>query len=263
MNILIRELRVGVKPFVFWSIGLFFIVFAGMTKYTGFTGEAGVNEIFNAFPKVVLAVFGMVDLDPTTLGGFYAILVYYGIIISIIYSISLGSNAVNRESIDKTYEFIFTKPRSRAYIYNVKMISATIYISLFCILNYVFSIASIQTLKIDNTISTEILYFTVAMWIVSMLFCTSAALFSSIFVKPEKGILISNLMFLMTFLIGMSYDIFEKASYLRFFAPLKYFLPSEILSGKVNLLFILLCLTLTVVFYTTASKTFVKKDLLA
>ncbi len=35
MNILIKELKAGLKPFIFWNIGLFVMSFAGMAKYTG------------------------------------------------------------------------------------------------------------------------------------------------------------------------------------------------------------------------------------
>ena len=138
MNILKRELRAGRKTFILWTIGLFFIMFAGIAKYTGFSGEANITELFDSFPRIVLAVFGMVGLDVTSLGGFYSVVVYYGIICAAIYGVSLGCRAVNEEAIDKTYEFIFTKPRSRSFILGMKMLSAFIYLTLYSILSYAF-----------------------------------------------------------------------------------------------------------------------------
>jgi hypothetical protein len=40
MNIYLRELRFGVKPFIFWTLGLCLLIFAGVVKYTG-VGAAG------------------------------------------------------------------------------------------------------------------------------------------------------------------------------------------------------------------------------
>jgi hypothetical protein len=101
MNILKRELRDGLKPFIFWTIGLFVLVFAGMTKYMGIeTSGSSLNELIDKFPRVVLAFMGMVGVDINTFGGYYAILVYYALICAVIYAIHLGSNAVSRETVD-------------------------------------------------------------------------------------------------------------------------------------------------------------------
>ena len=261
MNILKRELRTGRKAFIFWTIGLFLIVFAGMTKYTGFSGETGALEIFNTFPKIVLSVFGIVGVDISTLGGFYAIVVYYSIICAAIYGISLGCSAVNREEIDKTYEFIFTKPRSRSFVLTMKLLAGFIYMTLYSILSYIFSLVSIATLKIENTIKTPIVLLTVSMWFISILFFTLAAFIATIIKNPEKGSLYSNLAFILTFCLGIAYDMVENNSIIKIFSPLKYFLPNDVLAGKLDVLYIAICIVLSIVFYIFTMYFFEKKDL--
>jgi len=97
MNILSRELRAGRKTFFFWSLGLFFLVFAGMAKYTGVAAdEASFNALLAQFPRVVLAVLGITGVDVEAPGGYYAVLAFYAVICASIYGVSLGANAVNR-----------------------------------------------------------------------------------------------------------------------------------------------------------------------
>lgn len=246
MNILKRELRAGLKPFLFWTLGLFVLVFAGMVKYTGISaGGVSINELLAQFPRVVLAVLGIVGIDIETLGGYYAVIVYFAIICVSIYAVFLGANAVNRESIDKTYEFIFTKPRSRKYILLMKLLSGFIYLSLFCLLHYLFSISATATLKLSENINHEMLLFSLSVFFVGLLFFGISTFAATIANRPEKGMFYGNLCFLFSFVIGIIYDMLENGKILRIFTPIRYFLPSDLLSGYLDPSYIVLCLVLT------------------
>lgn len=263
MNILKRELKTGRKAFILWSVGLFCILFSGMTKYTGFDGDENALELLTSFPKIVMAVFGIVDVDLGTLGGFYAIIVYYSIICSSIYGVSLGSKAVNREVVDRTYEFIYTKPRSRRRIFSLKMLTAFIYITLYCLLNYMFSLAVVATVKSDETITLPIILFTLSMWLMGILFYTLSAFLAAITKNAQRGALLGNLAFVVIFLLGILYDMLENGDLLRVFAPLKYFLSRDILAGSLDGLFLTVSLALSAGFYFAAMEIFDKKDLTA
>ncbi len=70
MNIIKKEFRFGLKPFLFWLLGMSFLLVAGMTKYTAIEGGADITAIFEQFPKIILAVLGMSGgVDITSLGG--------------------------------------------------------------------------------------------------------------------------------------------------------------------------------------------------
>ncbi|MDK2808465.1 MAG: beta-exotoxin transport system permease protein [Clostridiales bacterium] len=263
MNILKRELRANLKSFLFWSLGLFFLVFVGMVKYTGIRADVNVSELFDQFPKIVLAVFGMVGLDITTLGGYYSIIIYYAIICGSIYGISLGCNVANREILDRTYEFIYTKPRSRKKILSIKLFAALFYLFFFCIFTIFFSFAAFSSLAIKDDLNQTVLLFTVSMFLVSVLFCCMGFFVSAIVKKAEKGYLYSNLLFLLFFVLSMVYDVLEKNAFLRPFAPLKYFLPIEILNGTLRVSYLFLCIALSAVFYVSALRLFEHKDLTA
>ncbi|WP_288222373.1 ABC transporter permease subunit [uncultured Clostridium sp.] len=263
MNILKKELKFGLKAFIFWSIGLFFLVFAGVIKFTGISGAEGdaAKELFDKFPKIILALFGMSGLDVTSIDGYYGILVFYALICGMIYGVSLGANIINREIIDKTYEFIFTKPRKRSYIINMKLVSASIYLLAFSLLNYIFSMISIRTLNLEENIDGEILLFSLSIFIISMLYCIIGMFIAAIIKNYEKGNLYGNLFFFITFILSIIYDVVEDSSIIRIFTPFKYFLPTDIINGKFEILPIFAVIAIIVALYIFSIKIFEEKEL--
>jgi ABC-2 type transport system permease protein len=211
MNIYKHELKVGFKPFIFWTIGLAFLLIAGMTKFLGFeeaTGN-GVTMVLEKIPKVILIVFGMGEVDILTPGGYYSVLGSYATICTIIYAINLGSNSVARESIDETYEFIFTKPCSRTYILLNKILAAFTYLFIFCILNLFFSYISFIIYDIDNTIVKEMILFAISNALVGILFFTVSIFLAAYARKIEQGISNSYKIFLITYIASVLYDLFN------------------------------------------------------
>lgn len=263
MNIINKELRAGVKAFLLWSLGLFVLDFAGLTKFTGIAGagNADVMDLMNQFPRIVLAVFGMVGLDINSLGGYYAILAFYALICVSIYAISLGSGSVNREAVDKTYEFLFTKPRTRRFILGMKLITNGICLAAYCILHIIFSIAAVSALKIDGNINTQIVLFGISAFLVGILFFSLGAFMSSVIKRSEKGVLYSNLCFTAAFIIGIVYDMFEDGKVLQIFSPLKYFLPADLLENKLSPAYTLLCIIVSGILLCSTFYTFSKRDL--
>lgn len=262
MNILKRELRTGLKPFIFWAIGLFVLVFAGMIKYVGISaGGVQMGELMAQFPKVVLATMGMVGIDIETLGGYYAIIAYFATICVSIYAIYLGADGVNREAIDKTYEFVFTKPRSRSYILSMKLLSGFIYMLAFCVLNLVLSFSATASLKLDENISKEILLFSIAIFLIGILFFTLSAFFAAITSRPEKGMLYGNLSFLFAFIVAIIYDMLENGGLIRVLTPIRYFIPSDLIAGHFDLAYVAIILVISAIFLTLTFRYFDKKDL--
>lgn len=266
MNIYKRELRAGLKPFIFWSIGLFILVFAGMTKFMGIDASAdsaSITELMDKFPRVVLAMMGMAGVDVNTLGGYFSILAYYALICSSVYALHLGSSAVSRESVDKTYEFVFTKPRTRSYILLIKLLSGLSYLTVFCTFSFVFAVSAISVLGFSGNITYQILLFTITIFLISFMFFSLSAFISAATKRAEKGSFYGNLCFLVVFVIGIIYDMLENGGVLKFVAPLKYFTSQDLLEKKLDPIFVSICIVLTVVFLWSTFIKFRKKDLTA
>jgi len=264
MNILKREGKANLKTFLFWVLGLFVLVFAGMTKFTGIaaaTNGADVNKIVEQFPKVILAVLGVSGVDITTLAGYYTIIAFYALICGAIYAIHLGNNAVSREIVDKTYEFVFTKPCTKTYVLGMKVIAGWIAIAAFSILNLLFSYAAVAALKFDGNINHLILLYTLVLFILSSLFYSLSICLATIAKKAEKGALYGNLCFLFAFIMGIVFDMLEDGRLIKLVSPMKYFEAKDLIVGHFDVGFLLLCIVLTTSLTCIAFIKFQKNEL--
>jgi ABC-2 type transport system permease protein len=265
MNIFKQEFRTNFKAFAFWMIGLAVLVFAGITKATGFVGAEAtvdINALLGQFPRVILAMFGMVGVDINTIGGYYAVLVFYILICASIYGISLGVNAVSRESFDGTYEFIFTKPRTRSYILRMKLLAAYLNLILFCMFSVVFSFAAINVLDLQGNLNTQIVLFGITVLLSATVFFALAVMFSALSHKAERGAKFANLCFVFAFIVGVISDMTEKEIVaLKVLSPLKYFAPADVLDKTIDPVFAGLCLALSAVFLFVGFRAFRRKDL--
>ena len=263
MNILRRELKAGRKPFFFWMLGMFVLDFVGIMKYQGVASDAsGMAKLLSSFPKIVLSVMGVAGVDVTTLSGYTAVLAYYVIIFAVIYAVHLGSSAVTRETVDKTYEFLFTKPCSRGRVLFMKLLAGWIYLALFSIFYIAFSLLAATTIKTSESIASITLLFALDVFLVGSLFLALSAFLAAVSNRAEKGSLYGNLAFLYGFLAGVAYDSLENAGALRLISPLRYFLPADILAGTFSLPYALLAIALAAACLFGAYRWFQKKDLL-
>ncbi|MDF2608645.1 MAG: hypothetical protein K0R92_119 [Lachnospiraceae bacterium] len=266
MNILKRECKVNLKVFLFWILGLLVLIFAGMTKYTGLNGAAGgtsINDLLSQIPKVVLAVFGMAGVDITTLAGYYSVIVFYVLICGIIYSVHLGANAVSREVIDKTYEFIFTKPCSKKYVLGMKVLAGWLAIVGFTVMSMVFSYASVAALGTEENMNELIILYGIVVFILSSLFYAFTIFFATASNKAEKGMLYGNLSFLLAFIMGIVHDMLDNGTVIKWISPLKYFEANDLIAGKLDGVFLIVCLCLTVVLLVFSFERFQQNDLQA
>jgi len=262
MHIFKREMRAGRKAFVFWMIGIFVFSFIGIVKFQSYSASGSMTELLNAFPRVVLAVMGVVGVDMSTLTGYTALLFYYVMLCAVLYAVHLGAGAVSRESVDQTHEFLFTKPVSRARILGIKFFSAYLYMALFCACNAGISVLAVATLQTQESVTSLILLYTVALFLVGALFIAVSAFLAAAAKKPEKGALYGNLAFLYAFLLGIICNMLERPGLLRLFTPFQYFPPADMLSGRLAPGYALLALALGAAFLYGAFVKFQRKDLL-
>lgn len=262
MNLFRKELKTGLKPFLFWTFGLFVLIFAGIVKSGAAMADgAFMTELIGKFPRIVIAVMGMANIDISNFGGFYAVLMQYIFVLTAVYGTHLGNNAVSRESVDKTYEFLFTKPRSRSFILARKLLAAMVYLTVFAALNLLFSVLATKQLGVEGDYTGLFLRFCVAMWLEGVVFFALAAVFSASISSAERGARAGNLAVLGTYALAVVHDLLEKPGVLRFFTPFRYFLNQELVAGGFPLLYAVLSVALAAAFLALAFARFERRDL--
>ena len=260
-----HELKANWKPFFFWSLGLTVLVVAGFAKFLGFDASSGadVNALMAQFPKVFLAMFGMAGLDVQSLGGYYAVLQNFVLICTCIFALQLGANAVSRESIDKTYEFIFTKPLTRNRILMAKLIAAAIYLTAFSLLNFAFSHIALPIYQLENTISTPIFLFSIANYVVGLFFLSLSTLLATLFVRAETGMKAGTYAFMAFYGLSVVYDMLDNPERIQILTPMRYFTAIELLNNRFSLTFLIIALAVSLLALQFAFSEFRKRDLTA
>lgn len=264
MKLYLREIKTGMKPFFFWSLGLLVFTFAGIVKFTGISGSGmDINALLAGIPKVIMAFFGMSGLDISRIQGYYGVLSQYMILLTAIYGLYLGGNAVSRESVDKTYEFLFTKPRSRSQILGLKLLAGASFLALYTVLNVSFTFLALGVLNQPENITGLVFLLTGDALLVGLFFFSLGAILSAVFSRPEKGVRLGNIILLGTYIVAVAYDMLENAYILRFFTPFRFFLPAEAIACNPAPVFYLVSILLSVLFLLLCFRIFEKKDLLA
>lgn len=265
MQIIQKELRQGFKAFLIWSAGLAFLILCGMVKFSGMssTQTGGMNEMLAQMPKPVLALFGMSEANIETLGGFYAVLEFYAMIVIACYAVSLGTSAVLRESVDKTYEFLFTKPWGRMRILTMKLLAGLVYLTLLCVLNGVFSWIAPGLYGIENTVTEAMLLYAAAVGVVGLVFFAAGVCLSMFVSRPERAVQLSYGVLLLSYGLSVVFDMDERFACLRPVTLLRYFRAGELLDGKLHPVYLIGALTAVAALLTAGYLGFRQKDLSA
>ncbi|MEG2531417.1 MAG: ABC transporter permease subunit [Gordonibacter sp.] len=265
MNVFAKDMRFGLKSFLLWTLALFVFVFVGSIKFTGMEagGADAMNALFDSFPRIVLAVMGFSDADITTFSGFYGLLEVYVTIIVAVFAVHAGGTAVSRERVDKTYEFLFTKPRSRSSILAAKMAAGVVFLALLCLLNLAFSQAASMTLGLTEDLLATFSCFSIAQFLVGPVFFSLGALLGAVAPAPEIGARIGNVSVLVFYMMGVVYSSFDNVGFLRVLTPFKYFDQTALSGHELELPFVVLALGLSAVALACAFWSFKRRDLVA
>jgi ABC-2 type transport system permease protein len=261
MNIFRREMRAGRKVFFFWMIGLVVLCFEVVTELGSYSSGGAMEELLGAFPRVVLAVMGIAGVDIAASSGYVTALFYYVLICQVVYAVLLGAGAVSRELVDRTHEFLFTKPRARWRILAAKCAAKVVYLALFSLSSAAFAYAAVLTEHRGDSAAAVIPACALAVFLTGLLFFALAAFLAALARRPEKGALCGNLAFLVAFVLGTVYGMLESPGPLRLFSPLDYFTSSDLAAARVDPGYAILALSLTVLFLSGAFRRFARRDL--
>ena len=265
MNILRQEFRQGLRPFLFWTLGLALLVLGGMVKFLGFTGadSGAVTAMLAELPRPVLAMFGMAGADVETLGGFYGVLQFYALLAVCCFAVQLGTASVLRERVDKTYEFLFTKPCGRLHVLWMKLLAGLGWLAGLCVLNAAFSLAAPGLYGLENTVGKSMLLFAAAAGLAALFFFSLSALLATACAVPERAVQLAYTVLLLCYGLAVAYDMDASLAPLRFFTPLRYFPAAELLAGHLPAGFAVALVCASLACLGACCAVFQKKDLTA
>lgn len=252
MNIYLRELRSRRKSIIFWSLGIFFLEIASMNKFAGFEKSGQATQVFAAFPPALARAFGLGNVDINTALGWFTMAMMYTLVMVAIHAALLGAGILSEEEQDKTAEFLFSKPISRAKVVTEKLLAALTLVVVINIATWLSSIASIAMVQKGALPNKEIMLMMGGMLMVQMIFLGVGSAAAAIVRQPKyAGAAASSIMFA-TFFLSLYLDITEKAQWLKYFTPYKYF-DAKIFANHKPFDYIYLIISIGIIAVTIAS----------
>lgn len=260
MNIIKRELKTSLISIVVWSFVFFIFSFASIIKFDSLvkTGDEAF-ALLDHFPRVVLALFNMVDVDLSTLPGYFTVVANYFLLMCASHGLFLGIRLFAKEEQDKTADFLLTKPRSRRQIFACKFISGTLIILILQTVLFACNYISLQ--KHFPDARTMLYNYTLAF---SALHLLSLAVGTFLINTAPRGKAesIGLGLILVTYFIPILANMSEDWYFIRDYFPFNMFLKEEMaLPGNTPGVKLAVLLALTLICVIVGVLRFEKKDI--
>lgn len=260
MNIFVRELKANWRSLLGWMIGMAVLVMAGMTKYGAFrSSPVSLTEFLNQIPPVMRTILGLGALDVSTVMGFYGVLFVYVILMGAIHAMTFGAALLSKEERDRTSEFLYVKPVTRAMVVSQKLAAALVGIIAMNLTIFLSSVAIVRYYDGVTAHADVLLKTSFAVLCVQLVFLTIGMLVASVSRKPKYAPALATGIVLVTFLLGIVIQLYLKVDALTIFTPFRYFDgPQIILTNTVpwgwvgvSLVVCAVCVAGTYRWYTT------------
>lgn len=234
MNIYMRELKAHRKSLLIWSIGMFFLVVAGMGKYSAgaATGDNSMNEIMLQMPKSLQSLFGVGIFDLTIALDFFAILFVYILFMAAMQAVMLGSGIISKEERDKTAEFLLVKPISRTKILTAKLLAAVTILLIFWAVTYVSSYGILSYYSKDAEFALGLAKLMASMGAIQILFLSVGTFFAGLMKNPKKSGAVGTAIVIIMYIIGVIVDMVEKLDALKYLSFFQYYDAKDFLKGS-------------------------------
>jgi len=261
-----RELRTTYKGLIGWIAGVLVLQSSGYSKFEGFRAaqtSSSANAIAQSFPKPMLALFGMNDLNISSLIGYFGMLYLYFAFIAVIHAGLLGAGIISKEERDKTSEFLLTRPVSRNRILTAKLIAGLINV---LILFAVIAISSVIGVAVvnngDYSLTPQVMHLMWGILLMQLVFFSLGAMFAGLFKKPKLPTLAVTALIMGSYIIYAGSQLNQNLDWLRFITPFRWFAaPSIIYAESVAYGYSALAIVLSAIFIALCYAMYNRRDI--
>ncbi len=224
MNLFKREMKSGMKALILWSVGMVFLIAAGMGKYGGLTADMGsVEALLALYPKPIRAFFGVGMYDLGDAMGFYGVLYTFVMLIGGIYAAMLGANILAKEERDKTAEFLLVKPRTRGYLLGVKAAAAVAQMAILTFVTWAASFGMVGMYKPAAAFAAPLCQLTIGLFALMLVFFAAGQAIAAIARRAEKAAALSSAVLMIAFVATMIASINSALAALDWISPFGLF----------------------------------------
>lgn len=263
MNVFFRELKAHRKGTLFWSIGMFLMVWTSMIKYSTLssTGQS-ITDLIAQFPQSIQTIFGLTGFDLNTISGYYGVLFIYLALMGTVHAVLLSSGIISKEERDRTSEFLFVKPISRAKVITAKLLAGIVNVVVFNLVTMGSSLYFVGYFNKGDSMASDITLLMYALLLLQLLFFFIGTAVAAVSRRAKAATSAATSVLLVTFILTFLINLNTSLDNLKYLTPFKYFEAKTILAnGHLDLFYVLLSIIIMIIATFITYKSYTAKDL--
>ena len=262
MRMYLRELKSIIKSLLIWTVVMALLIIVALGKFAAFEGNPESLAVLDSMPPQLLDALGMRAFNLTTVEGFFGAMFTYFVIIGAMAAALWGAEVISKEERDRTVEFALVLPVPRQKIVTSKLLAALTSCTLLVLFTWIVSVISVRVYQPDTGFFDFLRLEMLAMFLIEMIFLSFGLMLACVSKSPRQvgsvaiGVILG--LYFLSIITGMN----EKLSWLKWLTPFGWFNASEMFrSGQAELLSVILCAVVVMVFLAIGYTSYDKRDL--
>jgi ABC-2 type transport system permease protein len=232
MNLFRRELRSHRTHLIVWSVVIIIFMYISMVKYAALAADAAASQdLMNMLPSTLQAVFGMTGLDLTTIQGYYGVCFIFIAVMLAIHAGMLGADLLAKEERDKTAEFLYVKPRQRAFLLTMKLCAGVVIMAVVFVVTAASTYGSVAAFNQGKVPATDLLPFHYAILIIQALFFSIGVCSAAILRQPKRATVGVAALVFICYIADVLQGLSNQFGWLKQLTPFGHFAARDILAA--------------------------------
>ncbi len=262
-----REIIRNGKSTMLWTTILLVYNISMLLLYPSLAGamKDKMNVMLQAFPKEMIAAFGMDKVSITELLGFYNTYCYLLVtILGGIFAMLQGISVLSKEEDEKTAEFLMSKPITRNRILVEKVCAVLTNILILNIAVSIISYGAIKYVSSEPYSQKALLLLFLGPILMQVTFAAVGLLISVFIVKARINIPAGVGIVLGMYFISILATVSDKANFLKYVTPFKFVDGADLITGKtIEPVYLVIMAAVTLACTFMAGLIYNKKDIVA
>jgi len=221
-----RELRANLKSVLIWTLVMALMAGIGFGEYEMVMGEGSevsFNAVIDMMPHIVKVMFGMSAMPVDTAEGWYVCMFLWCAMIAYLHAALLGAGILSKEERDKTADYLFTKPVTRAAVIYGKVLAAKLYTVIVVTAGWIVTVAAFGPYFKDARLAADINLSMLGMAVTSLLFLFIGLFCSAAAREKGKGTQYSAITVMAAYVLYVVIEAAGNIDFLRFLSPFSHF----------------------------------------
>ena len=263
MNLFWREIRSYRKSLFFWSLAMLFLVGSGMAKFAVYSGGGqSLTSVIAQFPKSIQTIFGLTGFDLNTAIGDFGVLFVYIVLTATVHAVLLGTDIIAKEERDRTSEFLFVKPISRARVIGAKLLAGLTNLVILNIVTMAAAVYFVGYFGHGQVLGSETWVLAAGLFFMQLLFFLAGTMMAAIVKKPKTAAGLATAVLLVTYLITYVIALNQNLSGLKYLTPFAYFDARNLLADhNLDPVFVALSILLAGIMVWLTYRAYGRRDL--